>query len=138
MTIRFVVEFHSRLIRVPWTSSRDSICRLCWRFSLATRSLTPRLPLMENGDYPITHPEGLGNKAKSLGAFYTDAGVADFLAWWAIRSANDKILDPCFGGGIFLRAACQRLAELEGSPRTQVFGIEIDPLVYHCIKTRIA
>lgn len=64
---------------------------------------------------------------KALGAFYTDARVAEFLVWWAVRSARDTVLDPSFGGGVFLRSACRRLVELGGSPPTQVFGVEVDP-----------
>jgi adenine-specific DNA methylase len=70
------------------------------------------------------------NHAKTLGAFYTDARVADFLAWWAIRSGSDIVLDPCFGAGVFLRSACERLIDLGGVPRDQVVGIEIDPRVH--------
>lgn len=69
---------------------------------------------------------------KSLGAFYTDAQIADFLSWWAIRSVGDLVIDPSFGGGVFLRSACRRLAMLGGQSANQVFGVEIDPSVYTC------
>jgi hypothetical protein len=39
-----------------------------------------------------------GEKVKALGAFYTDAQIADFLVWWAIRSTQDTVMDPGFGG----------------------------------------
>ena len=68
--------------------------------------------------------------AKAMGAFYTDAGVADFLARWAIRSPHDTVLDPSFGDGVFLRAACARLRQLGGQPAVQVFGAEISPEVH--------
>jgi adenine-specific DNA methylase len=68
--------------------------------------------------------------AKALGAFYTDAGIADFLVWWAIRSPNDTVMDPSFGGGVFLCSACKRLRGLGGQPARQVFGAEIDPSAY--------
>jgi adenine-specific DNA methylase len=71
-----------------------------------------------------------GENAKELGAFYTDIQVADFLVWWAVRSAHDSVMDPCFGGGVFLRSACTRLNILGGQPTNQVFGVEIDPNVY--------
>lgn len=83
-------------------------------------------------DYPTGHPESSEHDAKTLGAFYTDSQVADFLAWWAIRSPSDTALDPSFGGGVFLRSACKRLVELHGRPGSQVFGVEIDPEV-HCL-----
>jgi adenine-specific DNA methylase len=64
--------------------------------------------------------------AKSLGAYYTDRQIADFLAAWAIRSPATRVLDPCFGGGVFLRAAAERIQELAGIPRACVFGFEIN------------
>ena len=69
--------------------------------------------------------------AKDLGAFYTPARVAEFLIHWATRSANDTILDPSFGGGIFLKAAAERLSELGGSPEISVFGAELDTESFH-------
>src|SRR5947207_767749 len=67
---------------------------------------------------------------KALGAFYTDAQIADFLIWWAIRSDQDKVMDPSFGAGIFLESACKRLILLGGKPANQVYGVEIDPTVH--------
>lgn len=67
---------------------------------------------------------------KALGAFYTDTPIADFLVWWSVRSGRETVLDPCFGGGVFLKSACNRLLTLSGDPRTQVFGVEIDPQVH--------
>ena len=65
--------------------------------------------------------------AKRLGAYYTDEIVADFLVRWAIRSPVDTVLDPGFGGGIFLRCAAKRTSELGGSPADRIRGVEIDP-----------
>lgn len=76
--------------------------------------------------------------AKALGAFYTDVQVADFLVWWAIRSAQDVVLDPSFGGGVFLRSACKRLLEMGGQPATQVLGVEVDPAVHARIAEKLA
>lgn len=67
---------------------------------------------------------------KTLGAFYTDASVADFLVNWAIRSGNDTVLDPAFGGGVFLRSAARRISSLGGNSSSQVFGVEIDKEVH--------
>ncbi len=74
---------------------------------------------------------------KSLGAYYTDSQVADFLVRWALRDAADSILDPSFGGGVFLRAACNRLRELGGNPGQQVFGIELDAAVQRHIGDKL-
>jgi adenine-specific DNA methylase len=74
---------------------------------------------------------------KTLGAFYTDSQVAEFLVGWALRTAADSILDPAFGGGVFLRAACKRLGELGGSLSTQVFGVELDAGVHQLISEKL-
>ena len=75
--------------------------------------------------------------AKALGTYYTDAQVADFLVWWAVRGSADTVLDPSFGGGVFLLAACRRLKLLGGSPCDQVFGVELDERVYQAITSKL-
>src|SRR5271168_5119808 len=76
--------------------------------------------------------------AKALGAYWTDTQAADFLAWWAIRSAGDTVLEPCFGGGVFLRSACRQLHRLGGNPEEQVCGVEIDAEVHRSISEKLA
>ena len=66
-----------------------------------------------------------GERAKSFGAFYTDGAVADFLVGWAVRSGADRVLDPSFGGGIFLEAALGRLGDAH-----KLYGVELDPEVH--------
>jgi adenine-specific DNA methylase len=78
-----------------------------------------------------------GESAKALGAFYTDTQIAEFLVWWAIRSRHDTVLDPSFGGGVFLRAACKRIAGLGGSAGKQVFGVELDGSVHRKIAGKL-
>ena len=63
---------------------------------------------------------------KSLGAFYTAEAVAKFLVNWALRSAEDSVLDPSCGDGVFLSAAIQRLRSL-GNSHPQVCGVDVDP-----------
>jgi adenine-specific DNA methylase len=75
--------------------------------------------------------------AKALGAFYTSIQVADFLVWWAIRSRRDMVMDPSFGGGVFIRSACNRLRQLGGKPEHQVFGVELDPRVHKLIGDKL-
>lgn len=65
---------------------------------------------------------------KQTGAYYTDERVARFLVDWAVRSAADRVLDPSFGGGVFLKVAAETLARYGGGP-DQVFGAELDPSV---------
>ncbi len=76
--------------------------------------------------------------AKGLDAFYTDSQVAEFLVRWAIRGPTDSVLDPSFGGGVFLRCAAERLLELGGDPARCVFGVEIDPSVHERVAGELA
>lgn len=66
------------------------------------------------------------NPQKILGAFYTTDPVARFLVQWAIRKADDIVLDPSCGNGVFLEAANERLFSL-GSRRPQIWGVDVDP-----------
>jgi len=79
-----------------------------------------------------------GSSAKELGAFYTDPTVADFLVRWSIRSGADRVIDPSFGGGVFLRAAARRIRELGGNPVCTVFGIELDQVMHRAASTAAA
>ena len=64
-------------------------------------------------------------RAKARGAYYTRPVAADFLVHWSVRSAADTVLDPSFGGGVFLKSALARLEHLGGDP-AQVYGVELD------------
>ncbi len=76
--------------------------------------------------------------AKELGAFYTDVQIADFLVKWAIRSGSDTVMDPSFGGGVFLRSASRQLLQMGGRPSTQVFGVELDQEVHARIADKLS
>jgi adenine-specific DNA-methyltransferase len=52
-----------------------------------------------------------GHRAKRFGAYYTDERVAAFLVRWALRSAQNTVADPSFGGGVFLETALQRFEQ---------------------------
>jgi adenine-specific DNA methylase len=73
-----------------------------------------------------------------MGAFYTDAAVADFLVWWAVRCPSQTVLDPSFGEGVFLRSASKRLTNLGGRAATQIFGVEIDADVHARVSRDLA
>lgn len=68
---------------------------------------------------------------KHIGAYYTDRQVADFLVNWAVRSHLDKVLDPSYGDGVFVRSAQQRLSALGASDFSVIFGIDIQPRPPH-------
>ncbi|MDZ7705342.1 MAG: N-6 DNA methylase [Trueperaceae bacterium] len=77
------------------------------------------------------------SRAKRLGAYYTDEVIATFLVSWAVRDANDTVLDPSFGGGVFLTAAARRLDTLGGTGREQVYGVEVDADVHRQISREL-
>ena len=63
---------------------------------------------------------------KERGAYYTDSVIACFIMRWVIAAGNDTVLDPSFGDGSFLEAATERVRQLGGDSRNQVYGVEID------------
>jgi adenine-specific DNA-methyltransferase len=63
---------------------------------------------------PSTQPT-TEDRAMALGAYYTDSQVADFLVWWALREPTDVVMDPSFGGGVFLPSAGKRIRDLRGT-----------------------
>jgi adenine-specific DNA-methyltransferase len=74
-------------------------------------------------------PPESGPRQKELGAFYTPPAMAKLLVEWAIQTSHDRVLDPGFGGLVFLDAAAQRLEALGCSPDgvgRHLFGIEVD------------
>lgn len=56
---------------------------------------------------------------KTRGAFFTPPAIAEFLAQWAIRDPNARILDPTCGEAVFLAAAAERLGKL-GASRARI------------------
>jgi adenine-specific DNA-methyltransferase len=65
---------------------------------------------------------------KARGAFFTPPAIADFLARWAIRSPDDRIMDPTCGEAVFLLAAAERLKALNTAPAAiarQLTGVDL-------------
>lgn len=75
---------------------------------------------------------------RERGAYYTDPLVARFLVGFALSSPRARILDPCFGEGVFLRASIDRLRIMGARPAKQVAGVEVDPRVYHSTTGNLA
>ncbi len=61
---------------------------------------------------------------KARGAFFTPPEISDYIARWAIRSPNDRVLEPSAGEASFLTSAVSRLRHL-GAARPLVNGVEI-------------
>ena len=64
---------------------------------------------MGRGSAP-PRPDGPAEKAR--GAFFTPAGIARFIAAWAIRTPSDRVLEPACGEAAFLTEAVERLRDL--------------------------
>jgi len=75
---------------------------------------------------------------RELGAYYTPSVLASLLAKWAIRSRNEHVLEPGFGGCGFLQAAVDRLSELgSSSPKNQLYGCDIDPQAFAYLSEKL-
>lgn len=76
-----------------------------------------------------TRPVDTPLARKARGAFFTSPAIAEFLTGWAIRTSEDRVLDPTCGEGVFLLAAGERLRSLGASPeaiKAQLTGVDLD------------
>jgi len=73
------------------------------------------------------HPDDTPALRKERGAFFTPDEITRFIAQWAIRKADDLVMEPSAGDAAFLVAAVDRLRELAPSSDAQpiVDGVEI-------------
>lgn len=72
--------------------------------------------------------KSLPTSQKLRGGYYTPREITEFITEWAIRSPNDKILEPGCGDGNFLVDIVRRLAKLGKSRElidNQITGIEL-------------
>ncbi|MBS7612455.1 N-6 DNA methylase [Candidatus Bathyarchaeota archaeon] len=77
----------------------------------------------------------------ALGQFYTPPAIAELITKWAVRNADDKVLDPGCGSGTFLVKAYKRLLELKGYREPterahkeilrQLYAFDINPFPLH-------
>lgn len=73
----------------------------------------------------LSHPDE--NLKRSLAAYYTPPILSTILTNYLIRNENDTILEPSFGGGVFLREAIRKLKDLGNlKPQKNLFGCDID------------
>lgn len=69
------------------------------------------------------------SQRKANGVYYTPSRLARLLARWALARYPERILEPAFGGGVFLRAAYETLTEMGvADPASRLYGVEVDPL----------
>jgi len=84
----------------------------------------------------------------ALGQFYTPPAIAELITKWAVRSADDKVLDPGCGSGTFLVKAYKRLLELKGYKEPtervhkeilrQLYAFDINPFPLHLTALNLA
>lgn len=72
-------------------------------------------------------PQTTEKERKTLGAYYTPLPAARAIVDWAVRSREDTVFDPSFGGCAFFNAAIGRLRRLRCSDAfAQLAGADID------------
>lgn len=65
---------------------------------------------------------------RANGIYYTPHLIAEEMTRWAVNGPKDSILDPSYGGAVFLHAAIQKLrAAGSTSAERQVYGVDSDP-----------
>lgn len=80
-------------------------------------------------------PEDERARRRALGAYYTPDRLSAVVATWAIREADDRVLEPGFGGCGFLVAARNRLVELgQSKAHDFIHGCDIDPAAFGYLK----
>lgn len=62
---------------------------------------------------------------RSLGAHYTPATTAECLASWAVRTGNERVLEPSIGGGSLVHAARARADALGAAGGLEILGVDI-------------
>jgi adenine-specific DNA-methyltransferase len=81
---------------------------------------------IELRDIPTQQDSDL-KRRRALGIYYTPAALAEAISYWAVRTKNDTVLEPSFGGCGFLVAARGRLLALGVKrPGYQLAGCDID------------
>src|SRR4051812_10894797 len=77
---------------------------------------------------------------KSRGGYYTSADLADWLCAWAIRTSDDRVLEPSCGDGSFVEAAWKQLVHRKGDGRSasgKIIGVEMHAAEARKAKARV-
>jgi adenine-specific DNA-methyltransferase len=94
---------------------------------LATRISQPQGP--QKTQAPTAQKRILAKR--DHGIYYTPSTAAQILAEWAIRSPDDSILEPSFGGCALLKAAVHRLTEVGcKNIASGLYGYDLDPRAF--------
>lgn len=79
----------------------------------------------------LAKPKKPASSRRELGIYYTPQTAAGILAEWAIRTAEDTVLEPSFGGCALLRAAISRLQSLGCKNAARLlFGFDLDQTAF--------
>lgn len=68
---------------------------------------------------------------KARGAFFTPDALARYITDWAVRSAEDRVMEPSCGEAAFLLATVDRLAALEATGTGQTVLPHLDGVELH-------
>lgn len=71
-------------------------------------------------------PEMLGIDKKTLGAYYTDESIVNYMIDRVDISADSNILDPSCGCGSFILPLQQRLLKMKPESMNGLYGVDID------------
>ncbi len=64
---------------------------------------------------------------RANGIYYTPPPIAAEVTKWAVNGRGNLVLDPSYGGGVFVAASLNRLSLLgSDTPGRQVFGVDSD------------
>ncbi|MFI7586031.1 Eco57I restriction-modification methylase domain-containing protein [Spongisporangium articulatum] len=73
---------------------------------------------------PVT-PTPARSRRRAMGAYYTPASPAEFMADWLVRGPEETYLEPSFGDGVFLESL-HRVLGRRGLEPERVVGVELD------------
>ena len=83
-------------------------------------------------DYEISPSDAITLSSKNieenLGQVKTPTWVAELISNLCIKKPNIRILDPCFGDGVFLLSAYDRIKDFKFTHDPDLWGVEIDPI----------
>nr|WP_205857590.1 N-6 DNA methylase [Phytoactinopolyspora endophytica] len=78
---------------------------------------------------PSLRGDDTAERRKARGAFFTPPALCDYVVDWAVRSADDVVLEPSCGEAAFLLSAAERLAKLgttaAGPAAGELHGVEL-------------
>lgn len=78
------------------------------------------------------------SERRPFGAYYTPRNVSDTLAKWAIRSAEEVIFEPGFGGCGFLESSQIRIESLGAAkPFSHIYGCDKDENAFRILEHKL-